>query len=245
MRMFQNCLEACKEVERDLWELGVTVKGEKVQSKDVGKEGWTKELISYVYSVPLTSFMLRDLKSLLEWAKFPPADYDRLTAYVAQEYSDRILANMGSANPGIAYTYRKDYWEKYLAEGKFDYTYAERMHPQLDRITKHMAQEPRTRQALLSIWDSKKDPYRIGEKRVPCSIYYHFMVREVEDRPVLNLIYNMRSCDFYTHFIFDQALAILMGAYMAVQLGVLPGRLFHQMNSLHAYYGDLEKRGIF
>lgn len=242
MRMFQNPIEACKEIERDLWELGTTVKGEKVQSKEVGKEGWTKELMGYTYSLPLANPIPR-MQPVFEWLKLPIGQWGLMTSYILINVEERMSGK--PLNPGYGWKMWPEYWTKYLkADGTFDYTYAERMCYSLPEVEKHLQREPFSRQGIVAIWHGT-DLDCIGKERVPCSMYYHFMIREEGHGKKLHLIYNMRSCDLYTHFIYDQAMALLLGERMALKLDVGPGRFIHQMGSLHAYYTDLERREVF
>lgn len=248
MRIFQDRMEAAKEIERDLKEMGVLVKGDYIQSKYVGPDGWTKELIGYSYSVPIYPLDIKNWEDLLEWFGWTQSDtIRRLTIYRNLEFIQRIRS---WSNPGNAWEYRREYWEHYLEENnKFSYTYGERMRWRLVKIINLLRIDKETRQAIISIWHDDPDSARIGsQRRIPCSMYYQFLCRQInlgERKYKLDILYNMRSCDFYNHFLFDQTWAIELGYYVADKIGAEFGRLIHQIGSLHAYHNDMEKRGTF
>ena len=235
MRIYQNCLEAIKEIERDLFELGTEVHPETMQdivTKD-NDEYKTKELMGYAYSIIDGS----DRDDMLDYLKLP-------RAYAYLEGADRTNSLAYPLNPGTSYVSRIEVWSKFLHDGIFSYTYNERLHcmNQLEKIISELKVHPNTRQGIVQIWDYAEDLGRIGGKeRVPCSLMYQFIIREKE----LHIHYFQRSCDFLTHMGYDIWLAIAIKDYVAKRLGVTPGRLHHYVTSLHAYHKDLKERGIF
>lgn len=246
MRMFISGVEAFKEMERDLWEMGTLVKGHRVQAVSLeGKKAWTKELLGYSYSIPITPFAVMPFSQLAETAGYSREEGDRLFSYSMAEFADRLAST--PTNPGNAWLHRPDYWQKYLnKDSVFSYTYSERMAGKVSQIIGYLRKDLYTRQAVIAIWDAVIDENRIGSGlRIPCSMHYQVLIRDENEQPTLNVIYSMRSCDLYTHFIVDQTLASVLGWEIAERLGVKTGRLIHQFGSLHAFYPDLEKRGIF
>ena len=112
---------------------------------------------------------------------------------------------------------------------------------QLEKVVQKLLREPGTRQAIITIYD-KEDQRGLGGKfRIPCSLTYQFLIRDGK----LNLIYHMRSCDYYTHFKFDVALAILLLHYVARKLKVDRGYFTHFIGSFHVFRKDWEKAGVF
>jgi len=248
MRVYRNLVEAMKETERDLFEMGVLVKGIKSQGKDIGKAGWTREIIGHTYSIPLTcAEQWSQIEPALEALEIRPGRGEDFCSYILMEISDR-LGRTGKQNPGNAYLWRLGYWRNHMElDGKFSYTYDERIAPWLDNIISLLRRDPGTRQAILPIWRTSPDNPRVvqGTRRVPCSMYYQFFIRDRFEGTVLDMHYVMRSCDLYTHFPFDVVFACKLGLYVGKRLGIAPGRLVHTVGSLHTYYSDLEKRGIF
>jgi hypothetical protein len=222
MRMYDQFVEVKSEVSRDLKELAVVYQSHNVQDMDVSKDPgyFTHELMNYSYTLLDPGLVTDDY--------FPP--------YYLQEFKERISNR--PQNPGLAWEEDREYWEQFLHDGKFDYTYSERMAYVLEGVYKLLVRDPNTRQAWLSIWNDR-DHFATGRRRVPCSLGYHFMVRNEK----LHLHYVMRSCDFAKHFEKDVILAIMLQVYMAQRLGREVGHFTHTIFSLHAFAKDLE--GVF
>lgn len=119
--------------------------------------------------------------------------------------------------------------ETFQAGGKFDHTYPERFWPKhaydnenmplnkinrgirfeygdLNDVINQIINDHHTRQAYLPIFFPEDTGAKGGKGRVPCTIGYHFMVRN----GYLHITYWMRSCDYLRHFSDD--------IYMAVRL---------------------------
>ena len=233
MRIFQNAVEAVKEVERDLWEMGHKVKTQSVQ--DQMGEVSSREIVGYSFT----------LLNGQDW----PETFETLglkdgrdcRRYVEAEFSERIQP-LNPPNPGLAWTERPDVWDKFLHEGGFAYTYASRLHQDGGLLgTKSlMERDPQSRQLVLPIYDSSIDTHRRGGiERVPCTMYFQLLQRW----ETFYIIHNMRSCDLYTHFPIDMALSWLMGCYFSPEYCKV--NLIMQFGSLHAFEKDLQPRGIF
>ena len=230
MRIFTNCYEAIREVERDLFEMGTRVKIETMQDKDVKKDSGlseTLELLDYYYEITNTS----DKDKLLDYMK---ANKE----WVDAEFKERLDPNF--INPGKAWKLRREVWEPFLHNNKFSYCYNERIQPQIDKIITELKIHSHSRQCVLPIFQPQ-DLDKFGKERIPCCIMYQFLIRKDK----LNIIYNMRSSDLLTHFCYDVYLAIKLQEYVAKQLKIKVGNFYHFISSLHAYRKDLEKRGIF
>lgn len=232
MRIYQDPYELMSEIMREVHEMGEIVHPKSMQNKDVSNDEnfVTKEIINYSYCLksidPITPlFMFGSPKN---WADV--------------EFIERINGKM--SNPGMAWLIREDVWKEFLNDRRgFDYTYGERISIFPELIIKELRRNPDSRQCILSIWDRTKDLRFIGgKKRVPCSIYYQFLIRNGK----LHIIYNQRSADAVTHFGNDVYLAWQMKEFIAEQVGVKGGDLFHNIASLHSYKKDWEtlKNGI-
>lgn len=239
MRIFANATEAFDEIERDLFEMGIESHPPTVQDKDVkdDAEYLTKELIGYSYS--LVNPEMDELSTIVE---------NRLgkngLAYITTELIDRIIGR--PTNPGNSWIYRQEIWTPLLEKnGRFAYTYSERIAPQIKRLVEELRENGETRQAVMTIYDQHNDLNSWGGiRRVPCSMYYHLFIRNGE----LILIYTMRSCDFYTHFPIDVYLAVALLAHIGGELDddiFTRTRFIHFMDSLHAFKKDWDKRRIF
>lgn len=152
------------------------------------------------------------------------------------------LYGQGEANPGMAWRERIDLWAQFIQkeDGKFSYTYDERLHFQYDMVVRELKKNPDSRQLFLAVWDPDIDIFRIGgAKRVPCSLGYLVQARE----GMLHMTYLMRSSDFITHFQNDVWLAVCTQRWMANQVQLRMGRFTHYIGSLHIFKKDGE--GVF
>ena len=120
MRIFKDCLEAQKEIQRSLYEMGTEVQSYSMQDKVVvhDEDYLTKELQGYSYSI-LKFDDMEEMKGLnLNWA--------------LDDFQERISSDL--INPGTAWRYRKEVWDEFLHDNKFHYTYNERIRTQLTPI---------------------------------------------------------------------------------------------------------------
>lgn len=228
MRVYSDCYELMSEVFRDVWEMGHLIHPHSYQNKIVkGNEDFsTREITNYSYC--LTSLVKK------EYLFFSDT---RSIEWSLQEFEERISKDY--RNPGKAWEMRKDVWEQFLNDnGVFDYSYNERITISLDTVIDELKVNPDTRQAIVSIWEPETDIQGIGgRRRVPCSMYYQFLIRDGQ----LNIIYNQRSADVMTHFGNDVFLAFRLMKYVSERVKVKPGYLFHNIGSLHAYKKDWPK----
>lgn len=230
MRIYSNSFELMSEMGRELNSYGQIVKPKTYQNKVIeGNEDFiTKELICQQYCLtslgdPVWLFVFSHSK---EWAD--------------AEFQERINTSE-VINPGKAWELRKDLWEQFLVDGKFDYTYNERM-AILPYTIQLLRSDSDTRKAVLPIFNGNGENdilYYHGNKRIPCSMYYDFLIRENgKGEKVLHIGYHQRSSDFAQHFGNDIYLAWRLMEYVAQEVGVKPGYLYHTIDSLHIYKKD-------
>lgn len=230
MRIYSNSFELMSEMGRELNSYGQIVKPKTYQNKVIeGNEDFiTKELICQQYCLtslgdPVWLFVFSHSK---EWAD--------------AEFKERIDIS-DIINPGKAWELRKDLWEQFLVNGKFDYTYNERM-VILPYTIQLLKSDSDTRKAVLPIFNGNGEDdtlYYHGNKRIPCSMYYDFLIRQNgKGEKVLHICYHQRSSDFAQHFGNDIYLAWRLMEYVAQEVGVKPGYLYHTIDSLHIYKKD-------
>ena len=176
-----------------------------------------------------------------------------LKIWLSEDFWERIRKDI---NPWEAWKIRprvreEFLWDKEWEIKKFDYTYSERIqvHDLLEQISEH----PTSRQYVLNIWDRKDRTWVNWERRIPCSLNYQILIRpnwerddEGKEIQFVNLIYNMRSCDFLTHFPVDIIQAVNLMKYITKRLNTKakaelyqPWKLFYTCSSLHLYRKDL------
>jgi len=226
MRIYEDFNTALDEIKRDLAEMGITIHPQTMQDKYVADDDnyTTTELQNYVYTVIDAVKSIDQLHPSQPWAE--------------EEFNERI--SCGRVNPGTAYLHREEVWDEFLHDGKFAYTYSERIEGNVERLIREISERPDSRQLYLSIWDRCLDPRNMGGvSRVPCSLGYLFQVR----RGKLHITYFMRSCDYATHMENDTYLATKLLEYVAKRTGYEPGNFTHFVGSLHVYRKDL--KGVF
>lgn len=111
-------------------------------------------------------------------------------------------------------------------------------------VAKLLAREPLTRQAVMPVWFPEDTGVLHGE-RVPCSLTYHFMMRN----NALDVSYTLRSCDFVRHFRDDIYLTLRLALWMIDQARriderwaqVRPGEFVMLISSLHMFRNDYVK----
>lgn len=228
MRIYTNSTELLEAVIRDVVKYGREVKSTTVQNLvGVSDDYLMKELQCY-------SFCLLNPASTLE------KSFVKDPEWVKAEIKERISEK--GENPGKAWELREPYWKTFLTEEKFCYSYGERITTSPGKLADLLRANPGTRQAITMIWDREVDIDNVGgKKRVPCSMYYNFQIREGK----LDIIYHMRSSDIFEHFRNDVTLAYLYQDYIANLLDIPVGNLFMVVDSLHAYKKDWGSLGIF
>lgn len=262
MRIYSNSFELMSELGRELNSYGQTVKPKTYQNKRIeGNEDFiTKELICQQYCLtslgdPVWLFVFSHSK---EWAD---AEFqERITFEPNGEPWNpgeawklrRDLWEQFLVKEDISFTRdgtHKEYHEI------FEYTYSERIMkpvyfngtvmPKIIAIIQLLKSDQDTRKAVLNIYgtdiyneDDDSDHYE-GSRRIPCSMYYDFLIRQNgKGEKVLHICYHQRSSDFVTHFGNDVYLAWRLMEYVAKEVGVKPGYLYHTIDSLHSYKKD-------
>lgn len=167
--------------------------------------------------------------------------------------------------------------EEWTEGGKFDHTYPERFWPKAagggnsDGTWAHMRLEghqgirfpygdlgdvvnklrtrPGTRQAYLPIY-FPEDNGAPASARVPCSLGYHFLIRDNQ----LHCKYDIRSCDFVRHFRDDFYMAARLVQWVCNEVNAVgpreftttevkqlmrPGELHMSIHSFHIFKPDM------
>lgn len=115
----------------------------------------------------------------------------------------------------------------------------------LDDVINLLVRERLTRQAFLPIW-FPEDTGVTDNQRVPCTLGYHFLVRN----DFLSMRYYMRSCDIYRHFTNDVYMAARLMQHVIQQVNlrvgfdqdpIMPAQLIMYISSLHGFVGDKDK----
>lgn len=155
----------------------------------------------------------------------------------------RVEGNAAHKDGGqFSHTYPERMWPKMAGVG--DNHYSDR-HPlygirykygDLNDVVTLFRRDPFTRQAFLPIW-FPEDTGAVQNQRVPCSLGYHFIRRDM----YLDCNYFMRSCDFFRHFRDDVYMAARLMQWVIGEIDdVFPmmGNLTMFISNLHAFQGD-------
>lgn len=262
MRIYSNSFELMSEMGRELNSYGQTVKPKTYQNKVIeGNEDFiTKELICQQYCLtslgdPVWLFVFSHSR---EWAD---AEFqERITFEPNGEPWNpgeawklrRDLWEQFLVKEEISFVGNETHKEYHEI---FEYTYSERIMkpvyfngtvmPKIMAIIQLLKSDQDTRKAVLNIYgtdnyneDEDSDHYE-GSRRIPCSMYYDFLIRQNgKGEKVLHICYHQRSSDFVTHFGNDVYLAWRLMEYVAQEVGVKPGYLYHTIDSLHSYKKD-------
>lgn len=108
----------------------------------------------------------------------------------------------------------------------------------LGDVVKQLRTDIGTRQAYLPIFFPEDTGATQGQ-RVPCTLGYHFIVREGR----LHVQYNMRSCEIYRHFTNDVYMAVRLAEWVRNQVNpeLELGQLTMNIVSFHGFVGDVAK----
>jgi thymidylate synthase len=117
----------------------------------------------------------------------------------------------------------------------------------LNDVVEQLAKDPTTRQAILPVF-FPEDTGGAAGGRVPCSIFYHFMLSgDALDK--LDVVYYLRSCDLIRHFKDDIYLTVRLLLWVLDRLRevpnddapwerVLPGDFVMTIGNLHCFRND-------
>ena len=109
-------------------------------------------------------------------------------------------------------------------------------------VVRLLVSDPHTRQAYLPVWFPEDTGG--GSKRAPCTIGYHFLMRDGR----IDINYHIRSCDFVRHFRDDLYLTARLLLWVIDEcrkldqrwLDILPGKFIMQIGSLHIFRNDYQ-----
>lgn len=213
------------------------------------------EYVHIEYLMPsLMDLLQEDVKPNLPWAE--------------DHFQERVSGIPHNPPPSAAYwPYAVRNHEGHTIQGKFSHTYPERLWgiqyalsdlwtrkaadegeelATLNDLVALLIAEPYTRQAFIPIW-WPIDGKMAGKERVPCTLGYHFMMRD----GMLNCMYPMRSCDLLRHFTDDIYMACRLTQWIVDKLNssrvgyenqngwISPGTLYMDIASLHVFETDL------
>lgn len=148
------------------------------------------------------------------------------------------LSLVGQFSIPELFTDRVEKFGRFTDDSIFHGSYGARVHGRLGDLVHLMERDPDTRQAVLTIYDSRSD-LGVAKRDVPCTLSLHFMQRGRE----LEMRATMRSNDIWLGTPYDFTQFAILQCSVAQALGLIPGKYIHTAGSLHLYESDLEKVG--
>lgn len=219
---------------------------------------------SFTYELPTESldFYREQIKPNLPWADrhfieervsgdpINPGHTWRIWPYSASADTHR---REGEEDPQFDHSYAERYWPKAAnttkggvlhSDGYTPHSGVRFLYGDLDDLVTILSREPTTRQAYLPVWFPEDLQACVEEKRVPCSLGYHFIMR----RNQLHCVYYLRSCDFIRHWRDDVYLTLRLQLWVLDQCRlacpemdwdkITPGTLTMHITSLHCFETD-------
>lgn len=237
---------------RGIWYDGQEVEVGEWQSQDVRDkpEMISRELRHVTFKLQVgdtVELLQKDVNPNLPWAE--------------DHFQERVSGYAYNPPPSEA-------WWPYAVQGNaahkegeiFSHTYPERMWPKyanilegdsqwglrgplgdLDDLIAQLVANPLTRQAYLPIW-FPEDTGAVAGQRVPCTLGYHFLIRNDQ----CQIVYYIRSCDLLRHFTDDVYMACRLLQWVVGQLGIYgikvkADSLIMHISSLHVFRGDYSR----
>ena len=138
------------------------------------------------------------------------------------------MANMkGNVNSNYGYQWKRAAGVPYKGGTKYV--------SQLSRVISLLKNNPRTRQAAISIYDAKEhNEYKYD---TPCTYAIQFTIQAQH----LNMCVTMRSNDLWYGFCNDQYCFSKLQELVATETGLLIGSYYHFAHNLHLYDNIIEK----
>lgn len=226
------------------------VDAERWQGRELtDRDDWTPwELLNVQYSSKITGMRRIDfgqsIRPNLPWAE----DHFRERISGEPLNPGKEWANWPGAksaetfqgNKKFSHTYMERYWPKSAGDIKGIHQGIRYRYGDLNDVIQQLIDEPTTRQAYLPIF-FPEDTGAVHKERVPCSIGYHFMIRD----GYLHCWYFLRSCDFVRHYKDDMYLTCRLMEHVAQSVSpkLKLGYLHVTIASLHIFRGDLWQFG--
>lgn len=172
-------------------------------------------------------------------------------SHVLWPWASHNSAHQDPMTQKFSHTYPERYWPKYANDVSMAYSGRSGIryeYGDLGDVVRLLIDKPLTRQAYLPVW-FPEDTGNSRYVRVPCSLGYHFMIRNQQ----LHCWYSLRSCDFIRHYRDDVYMTARLVQWVAQQVSesrknvafpIEPGVLHVTISSLHAFVGESRALGM-
>lgn len=233
MRVFETLADAADELRRDVYK-GAPLTSTRVQQR-TGIELPGRERLAYTYSIlggwPNGAADLVALGANLGFKPYVEHPAEMLQWLCAERTNRLYLFPPHDHKPELLHPALKT-----TLEGNWpSYTYPERLIGADETMIQALREQPDSRRAFWPIF-RPEDAGRMGAPtRIPCSLGYQAMLRQVGGSTRLILFYLQRSADFDNFWLSDIWLARQFQEHLAHDLDVAPGQLVHMVISLHSF----------
>ena len=158
--------------------------------------------------------------------------------YAEAEWQWYLSGNNNISKLGELYGKVPEIWKR-MADAwgnvNSNYGWQWKRNGQLDKIVDMLKNNPKTRQACISIYDGKEfDEYSYD---TPCTYAIQFTIIGQK----LNMCVTMRSNDLWYGFCNDQYCFSKLQELVATETGLLIGSYYHFAHNLHLYDNIIEK----
>lgn len=142
----------------------------------------------------------------------------------------------GEAAPQLVLAASENFRRYQEEDGSFHGNYGARMGLQLLPTAERLAQDPASRQAVITLWDPERDLWMKDKRDYPCTVGFQFLIRD----GALVMITTMRSNDVWLGLAYDVFQFTQLQIHLAAVLDVEVGAYVHRPGSLHIYEDDVE-----
>ena len=158
--------------------------------------------------------------------------------YAEAEWQWYLSGDRNIKKLGDIYGKVPEIWKR-MADGKgnvnSNYGWQWKRKDQLDEVICKLKENPKTRQAAISIYDAKE--MHMYNSDTPCTYAVQFTI--LDDK--LNMCVTMRSNDLWYGFCNDQYCFSRLQLMIADRLRIRLGTYFHFAHNLHLYNNIIEK----
>ena len=158
--------------------------------------------------------------------------------YAEAEWQWYLSGDRNIKKLGELYGKVPEIWKR-MADGKgnvnSNYGWQWKRNNQLDEVICKLKENPKTRQAAISIYDAKE--MHMYNSDTPCTYAVQFTI--LDDK--LNMCVTMRSNDLWYGFCNDQYCFSRLQLMIADKLEIRLGTYFHFAHNLHLYNNIIEK----
>ena len=158
--------------------------------------------------------------------------------YANAEWEWYLSGDRNIKKLGELYGKVPEIWKR-MADGKgnvnSNYGWQWKRKDQLDEVICKLKENPKTRQAAISIYDAKE--MHMYNSDTPCTYAVQFTI--LDDK--LNMCVTMRSNDLWYGFCNDQYCFSRLQLLVADELEIRLGTYFHFAHNLHLYNNIIEK----